>query len=459
MNQTDTIAAIATASNNSGISVIRISGEDTMAIIDQIYRSKTGKKIISKHDSHTLHYGYICDGDNIIDEVIVLIMKAPNSYTKEDVIEIDCHGGVLVSKMILEQIIRAGARLAEPGEFTKRAFLNGRIDLSQAEAVIEIINAKNKFALESSISQLRGNIKECIVEMRDKMVRDIAYIEAALDDPEHISLDGYCEQLDSNVDNYLKTCTHLLDNAENGRIMKEGIRTVIVGKPNVGKSSLMNVLLRQDRAIVTDIPGTTRDTLEEEIKIGEVNLNIIDTAGIHDTEDFVEKIGIDKAKKSMKQADFVIAVFDSSSEIDEDDRKILETIIDYKGVILLNKSDLNVHITSNQIEELTDKKVISFSAKNQSGLDELEKYLQELFYHNEISYNDEIYISSMRQKESLIDSVESLKQVKEGIEMGMSEDFLTIDLVNAYESLGKIIGETIEDDIIDTIFREFCMGK
>lgn len=459
MKQTDTIAAIATSSTNGGISVIRISGEDALSIIDKIYQSKSGTKILSKEKSHTLHYGFICDEGKVIDEVMVLLMLAPNSYTKEDVVEIDCHGGALTSKMILEVIIKAGARIAEPGEFTKRAFLNGRIDLTQAEAVIDIINAKNKYALESSVSQLRGTTKECIVSIRKEMVRDIAYIEAALDDPEHISLDGFSEELNEKVTGYLNRCRHLLKNSENGRILKEGIRTVIIGKPNVGKSSLMNVLLRQERAIVTEIPGTTRDVLEEEIRIGEVTLRIMDTAGIRETEDTVEKIGIDRAKKFVKEADCVLAVFDASSELDENDKKILEEIKDRKGIVLLNKSDLETQTDEKEISKYSDKKVISFSAKEKEGLEELEEYLQELFYQNEISFNDEIYISSMRQKEALFEAVQSLEQVIEGIEIGMSEDFLTIDLVNAYEALGKIVGETIEDDIIDTIFREFCMGK
>lgn len=459
MRQTDTITAIATSSTNGGISVIRISGEDSLKIIDKIFQSKNGKKQLSKEKSHTIHYGFICDEGKVIDEVIVLLMMEPNSYTKEDVVEIDCHGGALTAKTILEVIIKNGARIAEPGEFTKRAFLNGRIDLTQAEAVIDIINAKNKYALESSISQLRGSTKNCIISIREKMVKDIAYIEAALDDPEHISLDGFAEELKEKVEGYLSRCEHLLENSENGRIIKEGIKTVIVGKPNVGKSSLMNVLLRQDRAIVTEIPGTTRDVLEEEVRIGEVTLRIMDTAGIRKTEDKVEKIGIDRAKSLTKEADCIIAVFDASTELDENDREILEEIKDRKGIILLNKSDLQPKTDEKIINSFTDKIVISFSAKEKEGLEKLEEYLQQLFYENEISFNDEVYISSMRQKEALLDTVQSLQQVLEGIEMGMSEDFLTIDLVNAYEALGKIVGETIEDDIVDTIFREFCMGK
>lgn len=459
MNSNDTIAAIASSSNNGGISVIRISGENSKQIIDKVYQSKSGKKILSEQPSHTIHYGYICDGNQIIDEVMVLLMYAPNSYTREDVVEIDCHGGSLVAKVILEVLLKNGARIAEPGEFTKRAFLNGRIDLSQAEAVLDILNAKNKYALSNSISLLRGSMKDKITAIRDKMVRDIAYIEAALDDPEHISLDGFCGQLRDSVDNYLEICGQLLKNAENGRVFVEGIRTVIVGKPNVGKSSLMNILLREDRAIVTNIPGTTRDVLEENIRLGDLSLRLIDTAGIHDTDDTVEKIGIDKALSYLEQADFVIAVFDGSSELDEDDKIILESIQNHMGVLLLNKSDLEQKTDIQDFSAFSNKKVLTCSAKEGLGFDELESYIKDLFDQNQISYNDEIIISSMRQKEALMESIQSLNQVLEGIDMGMSEDFLTIDLVNAFEELGKIIGETVEDDIIDTIFREFCMGK
>lgn len=458
-NSRDTIAAIASSSSNGGISVIRLSGESSLEVIDKVYCSKTGNKKLSEQKSHTIHYGFICNDEMIIDEVIILLMLSPNSYTREDVVEIDCHGGYLVAKMILELLVKAGARIAEPGEFTKRAFLNGRIDLSQAEAVSDIINAKNKYALQSSICTLRGNIKESMNELKENLLMDVAFIEAALDDPEHISLDGYSEELDSKVTKYLKKLYRIRKNCENGRILKEGINTVILGKPNVGKSSLLNILLRQDRAIVTSVPGTTRDTLEEEVQIGDIILRITDTAGIRETEDEVEQIGIEKAKQSLERADFVITVFDCSQPFDEDDKKILELAKNLSGVVLLNKSDLNQIISEDDLRQFTDKKVLDFSAKASTGLEELEDYLKELFYLGKLSFNDEIYISNMRQKEALLEGIESLEKVKESIAAGMSEDFLTIDLVDALEAFGRIIGETIEDDIIDTIFREFCMGK
>lgn len=459
MFQADTIAAIATSSVSGGISVIRLSGEDALSIADKIFKSKKENKKLSEQKSHTLHYGYICDGERVIDEVIVLLMLSPNSYTKEDVVEIDCHGGKMASKLILERLIQSGARMAEPGEFTKRAFLNGRIDLSQAEAVADIIQSKNKYALEASVSQLRGSIRERITEIRNEILRDIAFIEAALDDPEHMSLDGFSAQLDKKTDKYLESLNHILANSENGRILKEGVRTVILGKPNVGKSSIMNLLLKEDRAIVTNIPGTTRDVLEEEVQIGNVTLRIMDTAGIRETSDIIEKMGIEKAKTLLEKADFVILVFDRSEPLSNDDREIMEWTNNIPGVILLNKSDLLYQVEKKEIAASTDKKIIDFSVKDKKGLHELEEYIQKLFYEDKISYDDEIYISSLRQKEALLESVQSLKQVRVSIDSGMSEDFYTIDLTNSYEALGKIIGETVEDDVVDTIFREFCMGK
>lgn len=459
MYQSDTIAAIATASTGGGISVIRISGEKSVEIVDKIYQSKNNQKRLINQKSHTLHYGYIYDEESCIDEVIVLLMLSPNSYTTENVVEIDCHGGPTVSKMILETLIKNGVRLAEPGEFTKRAFLNGRIDLSQAEAVIDVIQAKNKFALESSVSQLRGNIKEKIAEIRKEILHDVAFIEAALDDPEHIELDGFSDELYGRVKKILLKSNHILDNCENGRIIKEGVKTVILGKPNVGKSSFMNTMLRQERAIVTSIPGTTRDTLEEEIQIGNVTLCMIDTAGIRETKDEIERIGIERAKKLLENADFIISIFDCSVPFDDNDKDILNLMQNKKAVVLLNKSDLSPVIKKSELEKLSGQKVIEFSAVDQRGLIELESYIQDLFYNESLSYNNEIYITSMRQKEALMEGIVSLEQLIGSIEMEMSEDFFSIDLTNAYEAFGRIIGETVEDDIIDTIFRQFCMGK
>ena len=457
--KSDTIAAIATAMSPSGIGIIRLSGDEALEIIDKIYRSKMNKKKISQCNSHTIHYGYIYDGEEMIDEVMVLLMKAPNTYTKEDTIEIDCHGGVFVMKRILETVIKYGARPAEPGEFTKRAFLNGRIDLTQAESVIDVINSKNAFALKSSLSQLKGSVLTDVKKIRGNILHEIAFIETALDDPEHISLDGYNEQLLSVVNNERKEIQRLLDSADNGRILKEGINTVILGKPNAGKSSLLNVLVGEERAIVTDIAGTTRDVLEEQINLHGISLNIMDTAGIRNTEDVVEKIGVSKAKEYANKADFIIYVIDSSTALDDSDFEIMEILKDKKAVVLLNKSDLDVVTSKDEVEKHLDKAIIPISAKENTGITELENKIKEMFFHGEVSFNDEIYITNIRQKNSLQDALSSLNLVVQSIEDDMPEDFYSIDLMSAYESLGKMIGESVEDDLVNEIFSKFCMGK
>ena len=457
--KSDTIAAVATAMSPSGIGIIRLSGDESLNIIDKIYRSKMNKKKISECESHTIHYGYIYDGEEMIDEVMVLLMKAPNTYTKEDTIEIDCHGGVFVMKRILETVIKYGARPAEPGEFTKRAFLNGRIDLTQAESVIDVINSKNAFALKSSLSQLKGSVLTDVKKIRGNILHEIAFIETALDDPEHISLDGYNEQLLDVVNHERKEIKRLLDSSDNGRILKEGINTVILGKPNAGKSSLLNVLVGEERAIVTDIAGTTRDVLEEQINLHGISLNIMDTAGIRNTEDVVEKIGVSKAKEYANKADFIIYVIDSSTALDESDFEIMEILKDKKAVVLLNKSDLDVVTSKEEVEKHLDKAIIAISAKENTGITELEDKIKEMFFHGEVSFNDEVYITNIRQKNSLQDALDSLNLVVQSIEDDMPEDFYSIDLMSAYESLGKMIGESVEDDLVNEIFSKFCMGK
>lgn len=457
--KSDTIAAIATAMTPSGIGIIRISGDDSFELIDKIYKSKSGKKLLSQCDSHTVHYGFIYDGDEKIDEVMVLIMRAPNTYTREDTIEIDCHGGVFVMKRILETVIKYGARPAEPGEFTKRAFLNGRIDLSQAESVIDVINSKNEFALKNSLSQLNGAVLDSIKQIREVLLHEIAFIESALDDPEHISLDSYQQKLLLIVDNQIKSIDKLLKSSDNGRILKEGINTVIVGKPNAGKSSLLNILVGADRAIVTDIAGTTRDVLEEQINLDGITLNLVDTAGIRDTDDIVEKIGVDRAKQYADSADLIIYVIDSSTELDDNDFSIIDILKDKNAIVLLNKSDLSTITTEDIVKKYLDKPVIYISAKDRMGIDELESKISEMFLHGQVSFNDEVYITNIRHKNSLTEALNSLKLVVESINNDMPEDFYSIDLMNAYEELGLIIGEAVEDDLMQEIFSKFCMGK
>ena len=464
--RTDTIAAIATAVSDSGIGIIRISGDDAIEVADRVYRSKNNKKRLTKVESHTIHYGFIYDEDELIDEVMVVVMKAPNTYTRENVVEIDCHGGILVMNKILDTILKNGCRLAEPGEFTKRAFLNGRIDLSRAEAVMDIIHSKNEFALKSSINQIKGAVSDQVRSLREDILYEIAYIESALDDPEHISLEGYHEKLEAKALKISSELKKLIDSADNGKMLKDGINTVIVGKPNAGKSSLLNILVGEDKAIVTSVAGTTRDVLEESIKLHGVGLNIIDTAGIRDTEDEVEKIGVDKAKKYAENADLIIYVVDASQKLDENDEEIIRLIADKKVIVLLNKTDLEQVVTEEQIIEKIScvsknktTRIIRTSTKENTGIDEFEQTIKELFFHGEISVNDEIYITNQRHKEALVEANESMKLVLQSLKDDMPEDFYSIDLMSAYASLGRIIGEEVGDDLVNEIFSKFCMGK
>lgn len=454
---TDTIAAIATAMSSAGIGIVRISGDDAVAVADRIFRAKN-KKTLRQADSHTVHYGYITDGDTVIDEVLVMLMRAPNSYTREDTVEIDCHGGVLVMRRVLETVFKYGARPAEPGEFTKRAFLNGRIDLTQAESVIDLINSKNEFAMKSSVSQLRGSVRDKIKSLREKILHETAFIESALDDPEHYSLDGYAEKLEQTVEGLKSEIGRLLETADDGKILKEGIHTVIVGKPNVGKSSILNVLAGSERAIVTDVAGTTRDVLEEQINLGGVSLNMIDTAGIHETNDRVEKIGVEKAKKYLEEADLVLYVVDASVPLTVEDDAIREMITEKKCIVLLNKSDLTVQVTPESFRDM-GAEVISVSATEGEGIQDLAHAIREMFFHGDVSYNDEVIITNLRHKNALAEALGSLELVSDSIRSGMPEDFYSVDLLNAYESLGLIIGEAIADDLADEIFAKFCMGK
>ena len=455
----DTIAAIATGMGNSGIGIIRISGDNAISIADKIFESKNGNKKITTMESYTAAFGYIKYNGRIYDEVIALVMRAPKTYTAEDVVELDCHGGITVLKQILDLVIKLGARPAEPGEFTKRAFLNGRIDMSQAESVMDLIHAKNDMAASSSIRQLQGGLRDVISGMREKILYNIAYIESALDDPENYSLVGFPQQLKETVENLLITVENLIKSSDNGRIIKEGIRTVIVGKPNAGKSSVLNMLLGEERAIVTDIEGTTRDTLEELINIDGITLNIVDTAGIRDTEDLVERIGVDKAKDSISDADLVLYIVDGTTPLNENDFKIMELIKDKKSITIINKNDMEIVVDKLLITSKIDTHIIELSAKEGTGKEKLHSLLKDMFFSDELSYNDEIYITNLRHKGLLYDTGESLNKVLESILMEMGEDFYTIDLMSAYASLGKIIGEELEDDLVNKIFSEFCMGK
>ncbi len=464
--KTDTIAAAATAvppMGGAGIGVVRISGEDAILVADRVFFAGSGKHLADQ-ESHTAHYGHIRDEEGVIDEVIVLLMRAPRTYTREDTVEIDCHGGAFVMRRILETVIRNGARPAEPGEFTKRAFLNGRIDLSQAESVLDVIQAQNEFALKNSVRQLSGSVSSEVRRVRGEILHQIAYIESALDDPEHISLDGYPCRLKEIVSEQVRDIQKLLKNSDDGRILKEGISTVIAGKPNAGKSSLLNWLVGEERAIVTEIPGTTRDVLEEQISLDGIVLRLTDTAGIRSTEDPVEKIGVDRAKKFLTDADLVFYVVDSSTNFDESDAGIIELLPGKKTIIIFNKSDLTARTTPQEVKSLIGKenencRFVTVSAKEQTGKEELCEAVREMFFAGKIFQNDQVYITNIRHKAALLDTLASLELVKQSIDGGMPEDFYSIDLMNAYEELGKITGEAVEDDLVNEIFSKFCMGK
>lgn len=484
IEDTDTIAAISTAVSESGIGVIRISGPDAVEIADRVYRSPGGKKRLAEVDTHTIHYGFIVEpeGDgnplqsgisgasgksaDVIDEVLVSVMRAPRTYTAEDVVEISCHGGVLAVTRVLDAVLKAGARAAQPGEFTKRAYLNGRIDLTEAEAVMDVIESKNRFALQNAVSQVQGTLYRKIEEVRKEMLYQSAHIEACLDDPEALSYEAYLPEFSSEVQQWTKELSALLATADSGRLIQEGIKAAIVGKPNAGKSSLMNLLLGEDRAIVTPVAGTTRDVLTETITVGGMTLVVTDTAGIRETDDLVEKIGVQRAKGAIERADLVLYLIDSSTCIDIKDQEILNLIQEKKIIILQNKSDLHTLTDEQQIRRMAseaglgdDIPVIPFSATEKTGLDELISAIRTLFFDGKLSFNDEIVITNARHKELLKRALESLRQLSKSIESQMPEDFYTIDLMSAYEALGEITGQEAGEDLVNEIFSRFCMGK
>lgn len=459
MLRSDTIAAVATSMNASGIGIIRISGTESISIVEKIFCPAKKQKKLTEQKSYTIHYGTIVEDGEVLDEVIVLLMRGPHSYTAEDTVEIDCHGGVYVMHQILNLVIKKGARVAEPGEFTKRAFLNGRIDLSQAEAVIDVISSQNTYALKSSIQQLKGSVQRLIKSIREKVLYEIAYIESALDDPEHISLEGYPESLHKKIKELLQEMERLLKESEQGKILREGIRTAIIGKPNAGKSSLLNALLGEERAIVTEIAGTTRDTLEEQIRLRGLTLQMIDTAGIRKTGDKIEQIGVERAKQMMEEADLILYVIDASSALDENDKEIMPLLKEKRVIVLLNKTDLQERITAEEVQRFLEKPVIRISAKEEKGLSELADKIEQMFLTGGLSWNDEVYLTNLRQKTAMEEAKASLQKVEESILLGMSEDFYSIDLMDAYEVLGRIIGESVGEDLVNEIFEKFCMGK
>lgn len=458
---TDTIAAIATAPGEAGIGIIRISGKNSVNVADKIFRSKRFDSL-DRSEQRKLNYGHIIDPKDgkKIDEVLVVYMRGPNTYTKENVVEINCHGGIIPVRRILELVLENGARMAERGEFTKRAFLNGRIDLAQAEAVMDLISSKTDSSFDVSLNQLEGTLSKEVSEIRNILLAMLAHVEASIDFPEDDIEDMTYSQLEQQGVEVLNRINRLLDTANTGRILREGLKTVILGKPNVGKSSLMNAILRENRAIVTDIPGTTRDVIEEYVNIKGIPLKIVDTAGIRETEDVVEKIGVDRAKEFLNKSDLVIVVFDMSRELTKEDYDIIELVKDRKVIILLNKTDLPNIIDEESIKKmLPDKRIISTSIIKGEGLEALENTLRDMFFSTEIKISDDIIVSNVRHRDQLLQAKENITDSIESIKAGIPIDCVEVDLKNCWENLGEITGDTVKEDIIDKIFAEFCIGK
>ena len=455
----DTIAAIATAPGEGGIGIIRISGEKSLQVAQSIFKSKSGK-MIKDYNARTLIYGTVVDNEKVIDEVLVAYMKGPNSYTAEDVIEINCHGGFISVKKILELILSKGVRLAEAGEFTKRAFLNGRIDLSQAEAIIDVIKSKTDMAHEVAQSQLEGSLAKKIKDLRMNVTEVLAHLEVSIDFAEEDVEEITYQTLEEKALELRNEIKKLYDTAESGKILRDGLKTVIVGKPNVGKSSLLNSILGENRAIVTDIAGTTRDVIEEFVNIKGIPLKIVDTAGIRETEDVVEKIGVEKSRESFSTADLVIMVLDASRKLSEEDMEILESLKNKKTIVLLNKMDLEPQIELDKIEEFVNSEdIIKISALKHQGIEELQDKIEAMVYHGSVKNSSNLMITNSRHKDALFKAYESINDAISAIEQRMPYDFIEVDFKNIWDYLGYINGDTVREDLLDTIFANFCIGK
>lgn len=458
VNLDDTIAALSTPAGSGGIGIVRISGPDAVAVADRLFVPAKGKPL-GERKSHTVSYGKIVYEGRVCDEVLVSIMRAPNTYTREDIAEINCHGGIRSVTAVLEAVLRSGARLAEPGEFTKRAFLNGRIDLTQAEAVADIISAKTDKSREAALKRLDGGLCAKIRALREKILLMLANIEAAIDYPEHDDETMTYESVANGSRELMSELDRLIAGADTGRIYKEGIKTVILGKPNVGKSSLLNAAVDEERAIVTDIPGTTRDVLEELININGIPLRLTDTAGIRDTDNPIEKIGVEKSRSLADEADLVLLMLDGSRPLDDEDRELINLSENKNRIVIINKSDLVQCIDKSEITELTGSDPIAVSVKQDSGVELIYERIRSMFLGGSIAADDEVLISSERNKNSLYKAKQFLYNVIETVDNRMPEDLISIDLTQAYEALGEITGETLDEDIIDKIFSEFCLGK
>lgn len=456
----DTIAAISTPVGVGGIGIIRVSGNDAISIVDKVFRGAS-KKSLKDVASHTINYGHIInESGNVLDEVLVMLMKGPRTFTREDVVEINCHGGPVPLNAVLMEIIKAGARIAESGEFTKRAFLNGRIDLAQVEAIMDVIESKTELSLSQAIGQLEGKLSKQIKEYQDLLIQIIARIEVSIDYPEYDQDEPITDDFDKELRELLTRLNQLLKTADTGKLIRDGVKTAIVGRPNVGKSSLLNALLEENKAIVTDIPGTTRDVVEAYLNIDGIPFQLLDTAGIRETDDIVERIGVERSKSSIEEADLVLMLIDSNVGLLEKDKEILEQVKDKRIIYVLNKTDLENNITEEIIEEyFNGGNIACISAKKQTGLNELRMEMKNFVIKGNTSISSGATISNQRQKQALINAIKSLEKVVEAIEMGLPEDCLAIDLHDAFGHLGMIVGESLKEEIINQLFSRFCLGK
>ena len=457
----DTIAAISTAPGEGAIGIVRISGEDAIRIADEVYR--LNDKRLKEQPSHTIHYGHIVDpkNDEVIDEVMVTVLRAPKTFTREDVVEINCHGGIVAINRILQLVLRMGARLAEPGEFTKRAFLNGRIDLSQAEAVMDLIRAKTDKSMQMAMRQLDGELSKLIQNLRQEILNTLAQVEVNIDYPEYDDVEEMTLQLlREKTQQVSQGIRALLNTASQGKILRDGLKTAIVGRPNVGKSSLLNVLLREEKAIVTDIAGTTRDTIEEYVNVRGVPLQLIDTAGIRETDDVVERIGVERSRKALNEADFVLLILNQSEELMDEDLRLLEQTKDFKRIILLNKTDLPTKIDMDKVKEFAiNSEIVTTSMLMKEGIDQLEEKIADYFFQGQMNERDATYLSNTRHIALLEKAEQALQEVANGVDMGMPVDLIQIDFTRAWDLLGEITGDTVQDELLTQLFSQFCLGK
>ncbi|QAS52864.1 tRNA uridine-5-carboxymethylaminomethyl(34) synthesis GTPase MnmE [Halobacillus litoralis] len=457
--ETDTITAISTPMGEGAIAIVRLSGPEAVKIAADLFKGKD----LNNVDSHTMHYGKIIDPETgeMAEEVMVSVMRAPRTFTREDIVEINCHGGLVSVNRLLEIVLASGARLAEPGEFTKRAFLNGRIDLSQAEAVMDLIRAKTDRAMNVALKQMDGRLSKLIQELRQKLLETLAHVEVNIDYPEYDDVEEMShEMMEEKTKEVHEEVSRLLETAKQGKILREGLGTAIIGRPNVGKSSLMNALVHENKAIVTEIPGTTRDVIEEYVNVRGVPLRLVDTAGIRETEDIVERIGVERSRQVLKEADLILLVLNYGDELNEEDEKLFEAINDMNVIVIVNKMDLDHKLDIDRVKQLAgEHPVITTSLIHEEGIDQLEKAIGDTFFEGDLDAGDMTYVSNVRHVQLLKQAKQSLEDAQSGMELGVPLDVVQIDVTRTWEILGEIVGETVHESLIDQLFSQFCLGK